>query len=139
MALSTHVTNRYGTNTEFLRSLTNHDDRDATTVNTTRLGYATDAAEGQFPIHAQEAYDDTDAAHIEAGVTGVIAYLRLWSSAQGKAEGALKEFREMLAAIRKTSAGKRITATATDPTTTKIDYFEGMSPDPRTASDDIDT
>ena len=50
MALVTHVTDRYGTNSQFLRTLTNHDDEDATTVNTTRLGLACDDAEADFIV-----------------------------------------------------------------------------------------
>jgi len=130
MALATHVTDRFGTNSDFLRGLTNQDDDDASTVNTTRLGKAATAAEGQFVIHAQKAYDDTDQAHIEAGVVGVIAYLRLWSSKQGSSEGALSDFRDTLAALAKTDTRKRIQPKKADPVedADDDDLFAGLSP-----------
>lgn len=111
MPLTTHVTDRFGTNGQYLRGLTNHDDNDADTVNTTRLAQATAAAEAQFPLHAGVAYDDTDDAHINAGVSGTIAYLRAWSTSSGKADASLASFRDELRAIRAVSAGKRVTPT----------------------------
>jgi len=109
MALTTHVTDRFGSASPFLLGLTNHDDEDASSVNTTRLAEAATAAESQFPIYAQIAYDDTDAAHVEAGVMGVIAFLRMWSTKQGTVTGALDEFRDSLRAIARVSSRKRIT------------------------------
>ena len=137
MALSTHVTDRFGTNAGFLRTLTNHDDPDAATVNTTRLGKAADAASGQFPVYAGVAYDDTDQAHIEAGVEGTIAYLRMWSSKQGPASGALDTFRDELRAIAKVSSRKRITPVIKSPAvrTDDEDRFLGLSPEFPTVSD----
>ena len=131
MALATHVTDRFGTNTAFLRNMTNHDDADASTVNSTRLGKAASAAEGQFPVFAQIAYDDTDQAHIEAGVLGTIAYLRMWSSAQGKADGAMTEFRDALTAIRRAGQGARITPVSVAPADRPDDedLFVGVSPE----------
>lgn len=144
MALSTHVTDRFGANSEFLRTLTNHDDKDASTVNTTRLGKAADAAEGQFPVYAQVAYDDTNQAHIEAGVLGTIAYLRMWSSKQGAADGAMTQFRDALKSIARISSRKRVTPrtksvlTPSTPDTSAGDVrpafdseqFDGVMPDP---------
>lgn len=109
MALSTHVTDRFGTNSQFLRNLTNHDDKDAATVNTTRLTQASAAAESQFPVYAGVAYDDTDDSHINAGVSGTIAYLKRWSTGGTTGEAGLSEFREELKAIGRVSARKRIT------------------------------
>lgn len=108
MALTTHVTDRFGSSSQFLIGLTNHDDEDGTSVNTTRLAKAAEAAEGQFPVYAQVSYDDTDAAHIEAGVLGVIAYLRMWSSKQGAATSELESFRDSLRAIARISSRKRV-------------------------------
>ena len=137
MALSTHVTARFGTNPGFLRTLTNSDDADASTVNATRLGLATDAAEGQFPIFAGVAYDDTNQGHIEAGVEGAIAFLRMWSSKQGPASGALDTFRDELRNIAKISSRKRITPVIKSPPARvdDEDRFLGLSPDFPTVSD----
>lgn len=131
MALVDHVTDRFGTNTSFLRNLTNHDDRTATTVNATRLAEAAASAEGQFPRHAGIAYDDTIEAHIDAGVLGVIAYLRMWSSKQGSAEPEMEKFRSAMHEISQIGARKRITPVgkvAADREDDK-DLFAGVSPD----------
>lgn len=142
MALSTHVTDRFGTNSAFLRGLTNHDDEDASTVNATRLGLACDDAEGDFPVYAGQAYDDTNAAHIRAGVQGAIAYLRAYSSKQGAAEGEIDAFRESLKAIARIGPRKRVDPqsksvyTPSTPDTTAGDVrprfdpeqFEGIRP-----------
>ena len=146
MALSTHVTDRFGTNGAFLRGLTNHDDEDASTVNTTRLGLACDAASAAFPIYAGQNYDDTDEGHIAAAVQGVIAYLRMWSSKQGAASDELESFREVLRSIARIGPRKRV-----DPLTTSVltpstpdttsgsvrprfdpEQFDGVTPNPPT-------
>ncbi len=131
MALSTHVTDRYGTNPAWLRNLTNQDDDDATIVNLTRLGLATDAAEADFPLKAQAAYIDTDEAHIQAGVAGTIAYLRMWSTAPGKDTPAIEAFHKQLGAIRSIGPGKRITPIAVAPAAREgdEDLFRGVTPD----------
>lgn len=131
MALATHVTDRYGSNPAWLRNLTNQDDDDATTVNATRLGLATDAAEADFPLFAQAAYIDTDEAHIQAGVAGTIAYLRMWSTAPGKETPAIEAFHKQLSAIRAIGPGKRITPIAVAPARREDDedLFLGVTPD----------
>lgn len=136
MALSAHVTARFGTNTPFLRNLTNHDDPAATTVNTTRLGLACDAAEADFPEHAQVAYDDTDNSHINAAVEGVIAYLRMWSSKQGPSESALDNFHKKLTHMRNVGAGKRINPSYTARPDPDYTLFDGVSPLPIDPEDD---
>lgn len=130
MALSTHVTDRFGSNTPFLRNLTNHDDPDASTVNTTRLGKACDAVEADFPRFAQTAYDDTSDLHVNVAVMGVIAYLRAWSSQQGPVKGAFDEFKEALGSIRSIEAGKRIQPTQIDRRDPDYTLFDGLSPEP---------
>ena len=144
MALSTHVTDRYGTNSIFLRNLTNHDASGATTVNTTRLGLAADDAEADFVVYGQVAYSDTDAAHVKAGVRGVLAYLRSYSTAPGKASGEIDAFRDELKAIAKVSSRKRVTPTSTSVLTPSTpdtsagsvrpdfdhEQFDGISPNP---------
>jgi len=115
MALSTHVTARFGTNGDFLRQLTNHDAEAAATVNTTRLGLACDAASAQFPIYAQVNYDDTNQQHVEVAVMGVIAFLRQWSTKQGSASGEVDAYRQALKDIARISARKRV-----DPQTTSV-------------------
>lgn len=131
MALSTHVTDRYGTNPAWLRNLTRQDDDDAQTVDSVRLGLATDAAEADFPLYAQEAYVDTDEAHIQAGVAGTIAYLRMWSTAPGKETPAIEAFHKKLSDIRAIRAGKRITPIAVAPAAREgdEDLFLGVTPE----------
>ena len=127
MALATHVTARYGTNTKFLRGLTNQDDDDAATVNDTRLGLACDAAEADFLTYAQTAYSDTDQRHIELGVQGAIAYLKTWTTG-GDADTILRPFRDALTAYAKTDSRKRFTPTYTAPTDPAVPVFDGLVP-----------
>jgi hypothetical protein len=130
VALSTHVTDRYGTDTGFILNLTNLDS-EAATIDATRLGLATDAAEADFPTYAGIAYDDTAEAHISAGVMGAIAYLRSWSSKQGASEDSLSKFWDRLRSIRSVGPGKRITPIAVAPAAREDDedLFLGVSPD----------
>ncbi len=137
MALASHVTDRFGANTGWLRNLTNQDDDDATTINATRLAEAASSAEGQFPIYAGVVYDDTNEGHIDAGVRGVIAFLRMWSSVQGKSDALLTTFRKELRSIRAISAGKRPTPVKADPVARpdNEDLFLGVSPEFPTISE----
>jgi len=58
-----------------LISLTNIDDAAATTINTTFGENAAQAVIDLWPIYAQEAYDSSDATHVEVAKEGVIAML----------------------------------------------------------------
>lgn len=126
MPLVDHITDRFGTNSQFLRQITNHDNRGAGTVNATRLAKAAAAAEGQFPKYIQDDYDDTDEAHIDAGVLGAIAYLRMWSSVQGKADSEFEKFHDSLERIAKTGKRKRMMpATSSHLTPSQPDQTQG--------------
>ena len=59
-----------------LTSLSNINDRSATTVNTARGEDAATAVLALWPSCAQVAYDGTDALHLEAAKQGVIAILQ---------------------------------------------------------------
>ena len=131
MTLQTKVTDRFGTTSPFLINLTNHDDGDATTINDTRLGHAVADVGGDFLVEAQRAYDETLAEHVNAAVEGVVAYLRMYSSAQGKAGPEMDRFHERLRRLGKIDARKRIS-----PSQGKRargdgdeDNFLGMSPE----------
>lgn len=128
MALATEVTNRYGTASPFLRNLTNHDDPDATSVNSTRLGYAVTAAQAAFRVYAQASFDESIASHVEAGVLGCIAYLKAWSTGQTEPPE-MMQFRASLEAIAKVSSRKRITPVAVEPPEREEDLFAGVSPE----------
>lgn len=136
MALTTHVTNRFGSSSQHLRNLTNPDDPDASSIDSTRLGLAADAAEGDFPLYAQVEYDDTDPRHIETGVLGVIAHLKVWSTQQTEPPE-MVQFRERLAAIGRISSRKRITPTGAELDDTEEELFRGLSPLAPTRDEDL--
>ena len=117
MALSDRVLERYGSTSEFLRQLTNPNDKDAATVDTTILGYATADAEGDFPTYAGADYDETIARHVSAGILGTIAYLKSYSTSQKSADANLAKFHDRLRDIRKVGAGKRVAWTTDSPLT----------------------
>ena len=138
MVLSTHVTARFGTNSNFLRGLTNHDDEDAATVNTTRLGLACDAAQAAFPVYGGQTYDDTNEAHIAAGVQGVIAYLRMWSTKQGASTGELTAFRDALKDIARIGPRKRANPLTTSVLTPSVPDTTAGTVRPRFDSEQFD-
>ncbi len=130
MPLTTHIKDRFGSTSPFLVNLTNHDDDDASVINEVRLSKSAESAEGQFETMAQVAYDDANAAHIDAGVLGMIAYLRMWSSSQGKAESEFSSFHDALGQIGSISSRKRITPIQSIrlQQDTDEDLFLGLSP-----------
>lgn len=83
MTLLLHVTNRI--KDQDLIGLTNPEDDDATTIDTTYLGYAVDDGQADFEMRAQTTYDDADKDHIRLAVRGVVAYLHSYGSAAGEA------------------------------------------------------
>ena len=139
MALADHVTDRFGASSPFLVQLTNHDNDYAGSINSTRLAKAASSAEGQFLVYANVTYDDTIESHIDAGVNGVLAYLRMWSSAQGKATPELETFREELRDIAKISSRKRVTPVTgiRARTTGDEDIFSGLTPEFETLTDEV--
>ncbi len=58
-----------------LMALTNVRDRGATTINTAVGQNAAQAVIDLWPVYAQEAYDETDPAHVEVAKMGTIAVL----------------------------------------------------------------
>lgn len=107
MALDTQVTDRYSA--VFLRNLTNPDDADATTNDTTRLARAVTDVQAAFETYAGVEYDDTDPKHVEVGVACVINYLKARGTAAGKkADALLDKCYERLDKLRNIQAGKRI-------------------------------
>ncbi len=83
MALATRVQNRV--RTQLLIELTNPNDKTATTVETTVLGYAVTDTAADFETYAGVAYDDTDARHVAEAVRGVVVRLEV-NAGRAKAE-----------------------------------------------------
>ncbi len=75
MPLATHVTNRYSST--LLIPLTNANDKSATTVDTTVLGYAVDDVGGDFEIVLGRAYEDAESRDVSVAVEGVVAKLMM--------------------------------------------------------------
>lgn len=75
MALWDEVVSRYADSE--LTQLTNQDDTNATTPNTTRANAAVTDVQAQFKILAGVEFDLTDARHVATGVECVVALLEL--------------------------------------------------------------
>lgn len=73
MALSDEVQTRYSA--QFLRNLTNPDNPEATSVNTTTLDAAATDTEGDFKRVLGRAYDGTLSEDVSVAVEGVVAKL----------------------------------------------------------------
>lgn len=89
MTLQTVVTARVSN--QRLVNLTNPDLPAPTTIDTTRLGYACAEAEGEFQVHAQDVFDETDARHIAPAIDLVILLLQERGSAPTEGLGAQRE------------------------------------------------
>lgn len=76
MALVDEVQSRIVT--QKIVELTNVDDLDATTIDTTKLQKAADDVEADFKVLAGIVYDNTDARHISFAVVGVVRKLQVW-------------------------------------------------------------
>ena len=74
MALSDRVTERFSA--QFMVSITNPDDQDAASINTTLLGYAATDVEADFKVYAGIEYDETEDTHVSVAVQGVILKLQ---------------------------------------------------------------
>ena len=81
MSLRSNVEDRYSD--QYLINLTNPQNPSATTVNTALLILAATDVQGAFETYAQVVYDDTEAQHVEIGVSMVIAKLKMYSGQGG--------------------------------------------------------
>ena len=106
MPLSTHVTDRYST--QYLVELTNPQDRSATTINTTLLGFSADDVDALFDVYAGVAYDDADAGHIAVAVEGVIAFL-LRRTGQSTADARISAWVSSMRDLSRTEGRNRVT------------------------------
>ena len=131
MPLATHVQNRYST--EYLIQLTNPQNRNATTVNTTLLGFSADDVDALFDVYAGVAYDDSDATHVAVAVEGVIAFL-MRRTGQATAEARVTAWLASIRALGSVSGRNRVTPDST----TKMQPSEDdrLSSTPRPAFDD---
>lgn len=109
MPLATHVQNRYSA--QLLIELTNPDNADATTLDSTRLGLAAGDVEADFRIYAGTAYSDTDARHIAAAVPGVIQKLRIYMGQVADVFAAEEDWQKRLRALGMVTGRNRIRPT----------------------------
>ncbi len=131
MPLSTHVTDRYST--QYLVELTNPQDRGATTINTTLLGFAADDVDGLFDVYAGVAYDDSDAQHIAVAVEGVIAFL-LRRTGQSTADARISTWVSTMRDLSRTEGRNRVTPDSTTRMQPSAD--NRLTATPRPAFDD---
>jgi phage gp36-like protein len=114
MALAAEVIARYPNSR--LVQLTNPGDGSATTVDTTRLGYAVTDAQNEFEDIAGVAYDNSVSKHVTAAVQGVIAFLYLGAESPGAAaDKEYDRFIEMSERVAEVTGRNRV-----KPTTSSI-------------------
>lgn len=131
MPLSTHVTDRHST--QYLIELTNPQNRNATTVNTTLLGFAADDVDALFDVYTGVAYDDSDAQHIAVAVQGVIAFL-LRRTGQATAQERIDEWVTSMRSLSRIEGRNRITPDSTTRMQPSAD--DRLTSTPRPAFDD---
>lgn len=144
MALADEVTARYSASR--LRQLTNPNDQDASSTNTTLLAKAVTDIQAEFAEITATTYDNSNAKHVAVAVQGVVAKLLTWQEAAGeKADAAYDRFVERCRALAKVTGRDRITPktksvltvsdekTSTNETVypdTDRDHYEDLIPDP---------
>ncbi|HLG42485.1 MAG TPA: hypothetical protein VI643_03890 [Planctomycetota bacterium] len=116
MALTDRVTARVST--DRLVKLTNPQEPDGTTVDTTRLGLAATDVQAAFKRYAKVEYDDTNDIHVETGVPLVVLKLQVYAG-QLSWQEADRQIRDALRTVADVGGGDRILPTTTsdmDPT-----------------------
>jgi len=131
MPLSTHVQDRYST--QYLTELTNPQNRNATTVNTTLLDFSSSDVDALFDVYAGVVYDDTDAQHIAIAVEGVIAFL-MRRTGQSAAETRIAAWITAMKDLGKTEGRNRVTPDSTTRFQPSAD--DRLTATPRPAFDD---
>ncbi len=131
MPLSTHVQNRYSS--EYLVQLTNPQNRNASTIDTTLLGFSVDDVDALFDVYAGVAYDDADATHIAVAVEGVIAFL-MRRTGQSAAEARVTAWLSSIRALGGVEGRNRVTPDSTTRFQPSAD--DRLTSTPRPAFDD---
>ncbi len=131
MPLSTHVTDRYST--PYLRQVTNPQNPNATTVNTTLLGNAATDVDALFEVYSGVAYDDSNQLHIAVAVDGVISFL-LERTGQAAARERMEAWITAMRALSRVEGRNRIVPDSTTKMQPSAD--DRLSTTPRPAFDD---
>lgn len=130
MALSDRVTERIST--QRLVELTNPQDRSATSIDTTRLGFAAQDAAAEFQVRTGVSYDDTNAVHILACVQGVIYHLHLFAGQSKTATRQAKDlWDEMLEKVKSVTGNNRILPTDNSNLTPSREDLSGGPVEPK--------
>ena len=106
MPLATHVTDP--NTTQYLRQVTNPQNPNATTVNTTLLGFAADDVDALFEVYSGVAYDDANQLHIAVAVDGVISFL-LQRTGQSAAQQRMDTWIAAMRSLSRVEGRNRIT------------------------------
>lgn len=131
MPLSTHVQDRYST--QYLIELTNPQNRNANTVNTTLLANASSDVDALFDVYAGVIYDDADAQHIAVAVEGVVAFL-MRRTGQSTAETRISAWVSSMRDLSRTEGRNRIIPDSTTRMQPSAD--DRLTSTPRPAFDD---
>lgn len=95
------------TATSRLAQLTQLNDANATTVDTTQLNYAVTDTTAEFETYAMEDFDSSNAQHLALGIAGVIAFLEAYKG-QDAEDKRLNAWRERVKSYARTSSRARI-------------------------------
>lgn len=110
MSLSSNVQARYPN--QILVNLTRAGDTTATTVDSTKLGYAATDVEAYFKIWGNATYDDTNARHVAVCVPAVILVLQMYSAqTQDQYDSLLKSIEKLMKDEAKIDARDKIAVT----------------------------
>lgn len=110
MSLSSNVQARYPN--QILVNLTRAGDSTATTVDSTKLGYAATDVEAYFKIWANSTYDDTNPRHVAVCVPAVVMVLQMYSAqTQDQYESLLGAIEKLMKDEAKIDARDRISVT----------------------------
>lgn len=137
MSLLSECQARYSN--KFLIDLTNPQDRNATTIDTTRFGLAVVDVQTDFRLYAQITFNETDQTHLSIGVKGVIGYLmERVSQTPDQAQRLLREYRNQLSQLALVGARRRIrpqsqptTETTCPPVFSDSNFSDFILNDPR--------
>jgi hypothetical protein len=115
VSLTANVQARYSS--QILINASNPQNSTATTLDSTRLGYACTDVEAEFSKRGMT-YDDTDAKHVATAVPGVLARLLVMTGGEGGKE-AWNDFKDDVKFLAETDSRDRImpyTNSPLDPT-----------------------
>ena len=131
MPLTTHVTDRYSD--AYLRTVTNPQNPNATSTNTTLLANAATDVDALFEVYSGVEYDDDNQLHIAVAVDGVISFL-LQRTGQSAARERMDAWITAMRALSRVEGRNRLTPDSSTKMVPSKD--DRLTATPRPAFDD---